>query len=42
MGLEFGIGFGQDESVHDIGEHCRHAEELGFTHATMVDLGTIS
>lgn len=41
MGLEFGIGLGQDQDVHNVGHYAKVAEDLGFQHATMIDMGTL-
>lgn len=41
MGLEFGIGLGQDQDVHNVGQYAKVAEDLGFHHATMIDMGTL-
>jgi 5,10-methylenetetrahydromethanopterin reductase len=37
MGLEFSVGFGRDESLDQIAEEARLAEELGFDQMTLVD-----
>ena len=41
MSLQFGVGFGQDQDVHNIAEYCCRAEELGYAHATMIDMGAL-
>lgn len=42
MALQFGIGFGQDSKVHEIGDQVRIAEDAGFTHATFIDMGLVT
>lgn len=41
MAVEFGIGLGQDQDVHNVARYARVAEDLGFHHATMIDMGTL-
>ena len=42
MTIEFGIGLGQDQDVHNVAHYAKVAEDLGFHHATMIDMGTLS
>ena len=42
MAIEFGIGLGQDQDVHNIAQYAKTAEDLGFQHATAIDMGTLS
>ena len=37
MKMRFGVGMGRSESVNDIGEHARLAQNSGFEHVTLVD-----
>ena len=37
MKIRFGVGMGRSESMNDIGEHGRLAEDCGFEHVTLVD-----
>jgi alkanesulfonate monooxygenase SsuD/methylene tetrahydromethanopterin reductase-like flavin-dependent oxidoreductase (luciferase family) len=39
--LEFGIGLGQDQNVHDVARYAKVAEDLGYRHATLIDMGTL-
>ena len=41
MSIEFGIGLGQDQDVHNVAKYAKAAEDLGFHHATMIDMGTL-
>ena len=36
--MDFAIGIGRTESMHEIGDHARVAEESGFKHLTIVDI----
>jgi alkanesulfonate monooxygenase SsuD/methylene tetrahydromethanopterin reductase-like flavin-dependent oxidoreductase (luciferase family) len=40
--MKFGIAFGQDVAIGDVAEHCRAAEEAGFAHVTLVDIGNLA
>ena len=42
MGFHLGIGLGQDQSVHDVAHYAKLAEDLGYHHVTMIDMGTLS
>ena len=37
MKMRFGVGMGRSESVNEVGEHARLAENRGFEHVTLVD-----
>ena len=37
MKMRFGVGMGRSESVNEVGEHARLAEDCGFEHVTLVD-----
>jgi len=37
MKIRFGVGIGRTESVIEVGEHARLAEDSGFEHITVVD-----
>ena len=41
MGLGFGLGLGQDQNVHTVARYAKSAEDLGFHHVTMIDMGTL-
>ena len=42
MGLGFGLGLGQDQDVHSVARYAKLAEDLGYHHVTMIDMGTLS
>ena len=42
MALGFGIGLGQDQDVHDVARYAKVAEDLGYDHVTMIDMGILS
>ncbi len=42
MTIEFGIGVGQDQSVHNVADFTATAEGLGYHHATMVDMNNLA
>ena len=42
MVIKFGIGLGQDQNVHNVAKYAKVAEDLGFHHVTMIDMGTLS
>ena len=42
MSLAFGLGLGQDQDVHCVARYAQLAEELGYHHVTMIDMGTLS
>ena len=42
MSLAFGLGLGQDQDVHSVARYAQLAEELGYHHVTMIDMGTLS
>ena len=42
MALGFGIGLGQDQDVHNVARYAKAAEDLGYHHVTMIDMGTLS
>ena len=37
MKMRFGVGMGRSESVNEVGEHARLAEDCGFELVTLVD-----
>ena len=37
MKMEFGLGTGRNERIHEIADIARVAEEQGFDHITLVD-----
>ena len=37
MKMRFGVGMGRSESVNEVGEHARVADNSGFEHVTLVD-----
>ena len=41
MALKFGIGLGQDQDVHNVGQYAKVADDLGFHHVTMIDMGNL-
>jgi alkanesulfonate monooxygenase SsuD/methylene tetrahydromethanopterin reductase-like flavin-dependent oxidoreductase (luciferase family) len=41
MKLGFGLGLGQDQDVHTIGKYAKVAEDNGYHHVTMIDMGTL-
>ena len=41
MGLGFGLGLGQDQDVHTVGQYAKFAEDHGYHHVTMIDMGTL-
>ena len=41
MALQFGIGLGQDQDVHNVARYAAKAEALGYHHATLIDMGTL-
>lgn len=41
MAIEFGIGLGQDQDVHDVGRFAAAAEGLGYHHVTLADINTL-
>lgn len=42
MTLKFGLGFGQDQTVHNVAEFAQHAEALGFDHISIVDINNLA
>ena len=42
MTIEFGIGVGQDQSVHNVADFTATAEGLGYHHATMIDMKPVT
>ena len=36
--MEFAVGIGRTESIHEVGDHARVAEECGFKYVTVVDI----
>ena len=38
MKLDFSVGLGRTESVHEIGEYARFAEDSGFKQLTLIDM----
>ena len=41
MPLDIGIALGQDQDVHNIAHYAKVAEDLGYHHVTMIDMGTL-
>ena len=42
MKLRFGLGFGQDQTVHNVARYAARAEELGFHHLSIVDINNLA
>ena len=42
MGLKFGLGFGQDQNIHNIGEFSKAADALGYHHITVADINNLA
>ena len=42
MGLKFGLGFGQDQNVHNIAKFSRAADEYGYHHITVADINNLA
>lgn len=42
MGLKFGLGFGQDQNVHNIAEFAKASDELGYHHITVGDINNLA
>src|SRR5687767_301187 len=40
--LAFGVGIGSDLSMHQIADHARAADDLGFEHVTFVDQSIVA
>ena len=40
--MKFGLGFGQDQNVHNVGEYARRAEALGYDHITIADINNLA
>ena len=36
--MDFAVGIGRTESIHEVGDHARVAEECGFKYVTVVDI----
>ena len=36
--MDFAIGIGRTENMHEIGDHAREAEKSGFKYLTIVDI----
>ena len=36
--MDFAVGIGRNESIHEVGDHARVAEESGFKYVTVVDI----
>lgn len=36
--MDFAVGIGRTESIHDVGDHAQVAEESGFKHVSVVDI----
>ena len=41
MGLKFGLGFGQDQNVHNITEFAKAADVYGYHHITVADINNL-
>ena len=42
MKLKFGLGFGQDQDVHNVADYAREAERLGYEHITVADINNLA
>jgi 5,10-methylenetetrahydromethanopterin reductase len=42
MKLKFGLGFGQDQNVHNVADYAREAERLGYEHITVADINNLA
>lgn len=42
MGLKFGLGFGQDQNVHNIGKFAKAADDLGYHHISVADINNLA
>ena len=42
MSLRFGLGFGQDQSVHNIAQYAKAADDLGYHHITVADINNLA
>ena len=42
MSLKFGLGFGQDQTVHNVGDYARRAEALGYDHISIADINNLA
>lgn len=40
--LRFGLGFGQDQTVHNISQYAETAERFGFDHISIVDINNLA
>ena len=40
--MKFGLGFGQDQNVHNVAEYARKAEALGYDHLTFADINNLA
>jgi 5,10-methylenetetrahydromethanopterin reductase len=40
--MKFGIAFGQDVAISEVGEYSKAAEDAGFSHVTLVDIGNLA
>ena len=42
MGLKFGLGFGQDQNVHNIATFAKAADDLGYHHISVADINNLA
>jgi 5,10-methylenetetrahydromethanopterin reductase len=42
MSMQFGLGFGQDQTVHTMTEYARLADDLGYQHITVADINNLA
>ena len=42
MGLKYGVGMGRTESIHEVPQQARLAEDLGYDHVTFIDSQNLS
>ena len=40
--MQFAIGIGRNETINEIGDHARVAEECGFKYLTAVDMSYLA
>jgi alkanesulfonate monooxygenase SsuD/methylene tetrahydromethanopterin reductase-like flavin-dependent oxidoreductase (luciferase family) len=40
--MKFGIAFGQDVDISEVAEYSKAAEDAGFSHVTLVDIGNLA
>jgi alkanesulfonate monooxygenase SsuD/methylene tetrahydromethanopterin reductase-like flavin-dependent oxidoreductase (luciferase family) len=40
--MKYGIAFGQDVAISEVAQYSKAAEDAGFTHVTLVDIGNLA